>query len=153
MARYLTAAETAKLVRKALKAEFPGQKFSVRSSTYAGGASIRVSWVDGPTAKAVKAVAGVFAGATFDGMVDLKSYHTSLLDGEEVRFGADFVFCEREHTVARVEAAIAQVCETYAGVEVDEFRIYEREDGTASQSHLTNHDWQRRVYEALDVPA
>ena len=37
---YLTCAETAKLVRSALKAAFPGVKFSVCSSTYSGGASI-----------------------------------------------------------------------------------------------------------------
>jgi Large polyvalent protein associated domain 29 len=71
---YLTCAETAKLVRKALKDAFPGDKFSVRSDTYAGGASIRVGWTDGPTEKAVNEVVGVFAGADFDGMIDLKVY-------------------------------------------------------------------------------
>ena len=72
--RYLTCAETAKLVRAALKQEFPGQKFSVRSDTYSGGASIDVSWTDGPTAKSVDAVVGVFAGADFDGSIDLKTH-------------------------------------------------------------------------------
>ncbi|WP_338423309.1 LPD29 domain-containing protein, partial [Xylella fastidiosa] len=46
--KYLTCAETAKLVRKALKESFPDIKFSVKSSNYSGGASIRVSWIDGP---------------------------------------------------------------------------------------------------------
>ncbi len=73
---YLTCADTAKLIRKALAGEFPGVKFSVRSSTYAGGASIRVGWTDGPTGKQVDNVVGVFAGADFDGMIDLKT-HTS----------------------------------------------------------------------------
>lgn len=36
---YQSCAETAKLLRQALKESFPGVKFSVRSSTYAGGAS------------------------------------------------------------------------------------------------------------------
>ena len=40
--RYLTCAETAKLARAALKQAFPGVRFSVRSDTYAGGASIHV---------------------------------------------------------------------------------------------------------------
>src|SRR3990167_7466408 len=71
---YLSCAETAKLVRTALRDAFPGVKFSVRSDTYAGGASIRVRWTDGPTSDAVERVAGVFAGADFDGMVDLKVY-------------------------------------------------------------------------------
>lgn len=118
-ARYLTAAETAKLIRAALKTEFPTVKFSVRSDTYAGGASVRVRWTDGPTSSQVDAVTGAYAGADFDGMVDLKVYaeHWMHPDGtvtlahregttgsfvelisdpigpsaELVRFGADFV--------------------------------------------------------------
>lgn len=69
---YLSAADTAKLVRAALKRAFPGTKFSVRSDTYSGGASIRVRWTDGPTSKMVEAVTGSFAGSRFDGMIDLK---------------------------------------------------------------------------------
>ena len=72
--RYLSCAETAKLVRGALKREFPGVKFSVRSKTYSGGASIRVRWTDGPTTESVKAVASVYAGGGFDGMIDMKYY-------------------------------------------------------------------------------
>lgn len=45
---YLSAAETAALLRKALAKSFPGQKFYVRSQTYAGGASIDV-YYDGAT--------------------------------------------------------------------------------------------------------
>ena len=45
--KYLSCAETAKLVRTALKKNFPGVKFSVRSSVYSGGASIDVSWMLG----------------------------------------------------------------------------------------------------------
>jgi hypothetical protein len=41
--RYTTV-ETAKEIRKALKAAFPKVKFSVRSHCYAGGASIDVSY-------------------------------------------------------------------------------------------------------------
>ena len=68
--KYLTCAETAKLVRETMKVEFPGQKFSVRSSTYAGGASIRIGWTDGPTAAQVQSVTKIFEGSTFDGMID-----------------------------------------------------------------------------------
>lgn len=80
---YLSCAETAKLVRSALKREFPGVKFSVRSDTYAGGASIDVRWTDGPTADQVGAITDQFRGADFDGMIDLKSYteHWLLPDG------------------------------------------------------------------------
>lgn len=122
--RYLSCAETAKLVRTALRDAFPGVKFSVRSDTYSMGASIRVRWTDGPTSSDVERVAGVFAGADFDGMVDLKVYAEHWLhpDGrvtlahrpgtngsfveaigdpigptaELVHFGADCVFCVRD---------------------------------------------------------
>src|SRR5438105_5067216 len=83
-------ADTAKLVRAALGETFKGTRFSVRSSTYSGGASIDVRWTDGPTGEQVDAVAQLYAGATFDGMIDLKSYHSSILVGpdgpKEVRF-------------------------------------------------------------------
>lgn len=69
---YLSAAETAKLIRGALKRSFPGVKFSVRSKTYSGGASINVDWTDGPTDRMVAAVTGQFAGGRFDGSIDLK---------------------------------------------------------------------------------
>lgn len=70
---YLSCAETAKLVRKALASAFPGVKFSVRSQTYAGGASINVGIPKDATVedKAVRAVCERFAGGRFDGMIDL----------------------------------------------------------------------------------
>lgn len=43
---YLTVAEVAKLVRRSLNEAFPGVKFSVRSKSYSGGASIRVKWTE-----------------------------------------------------------------------------------------------------------
>ncbi|OZB38145.1 MAG: hypothetical protein B7X48_14310 [Acidiphilium sp. 34-60-192] len=73
---YFSCAETAKLVRNELKSRFPGVKFSVRSNTYAGGASIDVSWVDGPAAKIVDAVVGQFAGGRFDSSIDM-AYNVS----------------------------------------------------------------------------
>jgi hypothetical protein len=97
--RYLSCVDTAKLVRKALRADFPGVKFSVRSSTYAGGASIDVGWTDGPTSKQVDGTLKLYEGASFDGMIDLKSYHDSILMGENgpevVHFGADYVMGQR----------------------------------------------------------
>lgn len=79
MSDYLSCSETAKLVRKALKEAFPGQKFSVRSSTYSMGASIRVGWTDGPQTADVDKVVGCFAGSGFDGMIDLKTSNSHWL--------------------------------------------------------------------------
>jgi hypothetical protein len=97
---YITCAETAKLVRAALKEAFPHTRFSVRSHTYSGGASIDIYWTDGPTAKQVQHVTSRYEGATFDAQVDLMEYHNSTLDGEHVHFGADFIFENRSFSVS-----------------------------------------------------
>ncbi len=123
--KYLSCAETAKLLRQALAREFSGTKFSVRSSVYSMGASIDVRWTDGPAYKRVDAVCGQFEGSDFDGMIDLKCSNkhwinpdgsVSLADVEgtrgsmgyiepgkwegvpgavKVHFGADSVSCNR----------------------------------------------------------
>jgi hypothetical protein len=127
--RYISVVDTAKEVRTALKAAFPGQKFSVRSDSYSGGASIRVRWTDGPARRDVERVAKEFAGATFDGMIDLKSYHTSEFKGEQVHWGADFVFCDRdlsddEHE--RVRPLVVQAVErAYGTTDLAPSRYYE----------------------------
>jgi len=114
MARHISCADTAKLIRKALKKAFPGQKFSVRSKVYSGGASITARWTDGPTAKVVDKFIKLYQGASFDGMIDLKSYHDSALsheDGtvEQVQFGADYVFTSRDMSDAAREKIVAEL--------------------------------------------
>lgn len=103
--RYMGVTETAKLIRQALKEAFPEIKFSVRSSRYAGGSSIDVSWEDGPTEHQVEAIAQAFQGGYFDGMTDYKGHNTHTMNGEPVRFGGDFVFCTRHVPAHKVEAA------------------------------------------------
>ena len=104
--QYLSCAETAKLVRAALKESFPGIRFSVRSSTYSMGASINISYTNGPTYDAVKNVVAMFEGAYFDGMTDYKGYNYSSLDGVETSFGANYIFVRRELTVEVMQAAV-----------------------------------------------
>ncbi len=122
--RHLTVAETAKLIRGQLKPRFPGVKFSVRSSSYSMGASIHISWTDGPRARVVDQVVKGFEGKSFDGMNDLATHQDSwllpdgtadlahradsyggsvpsydseapYLEAEKVSFGADYVFTNR----------------------------------------------------------
>jgi hypothetical protein len=114
--RYISCADTAKLVRAALKKEWPTIKFSVRSDTYAGGASIDIKWTDGPTDAMVGRVTSKFAGATFDGMIDLKSHHDSILNGEAVSFGADFVHRTRQFSPSVYESVARRTC-AYWGVD------------------------------------
>ena len=108
--QYLSCAETAKLVRSALKESFPGVKFSVKSSVYSGGASINVSYVNGPTYDQVKAVVGMFEGSYFDGMTDYKGSNYSSLDGQEVKFGADFIFVNRRFSLELFTDLVANAC-------------------------------------------
>ena len=100
---YLSTAETARLVRRALARAFPATKFYVRSQVYSGGASIdvyydgiasreldpstnRVTGVryhDGaPTSEEVERVAKAYAGGGFDGMIDLAYGVDVFLDGD-----------------------------------------------------------------------
>jgi hypothetical protein len=113
MTTYLSCADTAKLVRAALKETFPGVKFSVKSSVYAGGASINIAYIDGPSAGQVEAVAKAFQGAYFDGMTDYKGSNYNTLDGQAVRFGADFIFVKRNFTAPTLTGVVVQVCNYY----------------------------------------
>ena len=70
--RWINCKDTAKAVRRAIKTQWPRVKFSVRSSVYSGGASIDVRWTDGPCADEVDVIIQPFAGAAFDGMIDMK---------------------------------------------------------------------------------
>lgn len=74
--QYFSTAETAALIRVQLAKKFPGIKFSVRSSEYAGGSSVSVSYEFGPSAKQVEELVGAFESRGFDGSIDL-SYHKS----------------------------------------------------------------------------
>ncbi|QCP55143.1 hypothetical protein FAZ95_38680 [Trinickia violacea] len=107
--RYLSCAETAKLVRQALKEAFPGVKFGVRSSTYSGGASISVRWEDGPNTAQVEAITNRFKGAYFDGSIDYKGSVYHMMDGQQISFGADYIFTSRSYTEASIERAIDTV--------------------------------------------
>ena len=111
--QYLSCAETAKLVRAALKESFPGVKFSVKSSTYAGGASINVSYTDGPSASQVEGITSAFQGSYFDGMTDYKGSNYNSLDGQQVSFGADFIFVNRRFTAPLLTGVVVDVCNRY----------------------------------------
>jgi len=65
--KYLTTAQTAALIRKDLKANFPGVKFSVRSRS---GSAINIEYTNGPAEADVKAIARKYEAAGFDGMID-----------------------------------------------------------------------------------
>jgi len=140
---YLSGPETAKLVRTALRREFPKTKFSVRSDHN----SIRVRWTDGPTTAQVNPVAKAYQGGGFDGMIDLAytcetwlepdgstapaysagtegsrgsdpgyAYAPPSPDARLVQFGAKYVFTDRDDSREALEAAIDATC-SYWGIE------------------------------------
>ena len=113
--KYITVAETAKLVRASLKEAFPAVKFSVRSNSYSGGASIDVSYTDGPKTLGVERTARRFNGSYFDGMIDYKGSIHHELNGEPVSLGADFIFVHRSYSDALIQEALDAVYAKFQG--------------------------------------
>lgn len=65
-----TAVETGKEIRRALRAAFPGVKFSLRGSRGTGYGWFSLSWTDGPTTSQADEVTNGFRSSYFDGMDD-----------------------------------------------------------------------------------
>lgn len=112
MTRRLTpSAQAAKQIRRILKDAYPSVKFSVRSSNYAGGSAVDVSWTDGPTVDQVEALTKQYQSASFDGMQDLKEY-TNLRDDIPQ---ADWVQCHRSHSFDAVQEVVEYLNATQDG--------------------------------------
>lgn len=97
--RKLTVVESSKLLKKTLRASFPGTKFSVRMSRGTGYGTLYVSW-SGPSADDVSKVTDSFEGWQFDGVDDstrIKPTALMLASGEIVRSGAKYVLLMRDN--------------------------------------------------------
>lgn len=141
--KYYTCVETAKLLRNALKEAFPAFKFdSIRSR---GGSIIDVQWTDGPAEEAVHAITCQFAGASFDGMQDLKTQHTSEYHGETIQFGADFIFPRRIYSSATFTDAATAICNDY-GIPVPAFGYSE-----TIGAHIIDNVYIETVQQYLDA--
>ena len=136
--RHVDVKDCAKLVRKALRKQFPETKFSVRSSRYAGGSSIDVRWTDGPILCEVQPIARQYEGGGFDGSIDLAYSRTHWLRAD----GSTFVHVDEgtegsSGTVAREDnSALQQVMPDDA--EVVRFMA----DHVFCQREITNFDKQ-----------
>lgn len=80
------AANTAAAIREELKAAFFGVKFSVKSSNFAGGDSVDVSWTDGPTRDEVEAIVNKYQYGHFNGMEDLYEYSNRREDLPQAKY-------------------------------------------------------------------
>lgn len=68
--RTLTVKETAAALRKALKAAFPGVKFSVVMSRGTAYGWMSCSWTDGPRTEDVNAICAMHTDRSWNGMTD-----------------------------------------------------------------------------------
>lgn len=74
---HVSSVDLASLIRLALKKEFPGTKFSVKTSKATFSSSITINWVDGPSTPSVDAFTDKFSTRGFDASIDL-SYGKNL---------------------------------------------------------------------------
>lgn len=95
-----THAEAARAVRAELKKTFPSTKFAVTSKSYAGGNSIRASWVDGPAEKEIMKIIGKYQYGNFDGMQDLYEMSNCRNDIPQVKY----VFTDRKISQSILES-------------------------------------------------
>jgi hypothetical protein len=128
--RYISAKDTAKLIRAQLKQKFPGIQFFVRLDRV----SVIICWQDGPTTKDVDRVVQPYGGKGFDSMNDLSYYYNAWLmpdgsvaavettgtqnsrgmyapyspenvppEAEKVSFDTDYIFTRRAYSRALCE--------------------------------------------------
>lgn len=101
--RSIFTTEAAKLIRKELKAAFPGTKFRVYQG--AGGGCINIKYVDGPALADVKALIGKYESKGFDGMTDSSYYydHAISADGKLINLGTTHYGHEKDEIPAGFE--------------------------------------------------
>lgn len=99
--------ETAQLIRQALKAAFPGFRFSVTTSYASMTSSTHIRWTDGPTLPEVERITDRFTSRGFDGMTDCTTYHEQDVDGQRVQYSG-WVETRRDYSVALLERAFGR---------------------------------------------
>ena len=93
-------------IRRELKRQFPGVKFSIRYRSFSGGNSIDVGWTDGPATKRVNAILGKYESGSFDGMTDCYDYKKcSERTWSDVFGSAKYIHAQRESTKEAVRKA------------------------------------------------
>lgn len=75
-----SSANCATAIREELKKEFPTVKFSVKSSNFAGGDSVDITWENGPIVQDVESITRKYQYGRFDGMTDSYEYSNSRED-------------------------------------------------------------------------
>jgi phospholipid N-methyltransferase len=99
---HTSVAESAKILREALKKEFPEIKFSVRSSNFSMGSSIDISYNDGPIEKDVEKITSEFENISYD------SYTGEILSG-----GNRYIHVRRDVSEENEKAIFNQLQKEY----------------------------------------
>jgi hypothetical protein len=112
----------AKNIRQELKRAFPGVKFRVKTSRFAGGDSIDVRWTDGPNSKQVEEIVDKYKAGSYNGMDDIYEYSH---DGWASVYGdAKYVSTHRDYSDELIESAIVAVSVRYQAdpITVEQYR-------------------------------
>lgn len=96
-------------LRAGLRLVFPGVKFSVRGSRGTGYGWVTVSWTDGPTEQAVRAISDTFEAERFNGMTDMMEPTSN------TRHSLSGVNHQRDYSDERVAEIVALVKTTTDG--------------------------------------
>lgn len=116
--QYVTLDDSLKQLRAELRREFPGVTFSIRRSRGTGYGYVYLSWTDGPTGAAVRAISAMYEGAGFDGMTDssFPIEHTAAdAHGNPIRIkhSTKGIDTNRHLSPGRMAAAVRDVCRTW----------------------------------------
>jgi hypothetical protein len=160
--------EAAKRLRRDLREQWPGVKFSVRSERFAGGNAINVTWTDGPADRDVYTFTRPYAYGVSSHCGDYTDYKEPELvvteDGEIVQLmrGAKYVQthrivseAHRARCIAEIEALTGDPYDPNARIGVF---LWKREDGTSELRRISGSDeYAERILhqacEALPVSA
>lgn len=118
--RKSTAANCAAAIREELK-KFKGVKFTVRSENFAGGNSVHIGWVDGPSAREVEIITDKYQYGHFDGMNDIYEYSNSREDIPQAKY-VQTSRSQAEETRKVLDEAAAQIISGEPGWETDRNR-------------------------------
>ena len=111
-----THAQTAQAIRKELKAKFPTITFSVRSSSYAGGDSVRIDYRNGVPSKDVYAIVNKYQEGHFNGMEDIYEYSNDRNDIPQVKY----VLVQRDIDNDIIEATRLDIAKRFGIVNIDD---------------------------------
>lgn len=102
----------AKHLRKRFKREFPGTKFSIRSSYN----SVDVRWLDGPDWETIERILRTFEYGWFDAMHDIYEYTnpTVEIDGVLHSTGVKYAFPHREISALAALEVLPKIAEKFA---------------------------------------